>query len=489
MPLARAASWFALALTSWLVAITGCAVNPVTGESDFVLMSEQQEIALGRQYHPQILKETPPYEDVALTAYVQRVGERVAVQSHRSDLIYRFTVLDSADVNAFALPGGYIYITRGLLAYLNSEAQLAAVLGHEIGHVTARHSVRQQSTATATGLLGAVIAGASGVRGAGDLANIAGTAIVRGYGREHELEADRLGAEYLARSGYDPQAMLQVIKVLKDQETFELERAKEEGREPRIYHGLFSTHPANDQRLQEVVAAADRFRSPAATANGAEEFLRRLEGLTFGDSEREGVRRGNRFYHSALDFALEFPEGWRIENRPDSLVAQSPDNQGLMQFSMQDLNQRIPPQEFLRQRLGVQNLRNGESIELDGMPGYTGLADQNTPFGRLPVRLVVLYRDDQALLFAGLSKTEGQPYRYDAQILQTARSFHALSDSERQQAHAQRIHIVRATAGTSYAALARESAVPNHPEAQLRLLNGQYPQGEPGPGQPIKIVR
>ncbi|MFP5505931.1 MAG: M48 family metalloprotease, partial [Gammaproteobacteria bacterium] len=407
--------------------------------------------------------------------------------SHRPDLIYRFTLIDSQDVNAFALPGGYIYITRGLLAYLNSEAELAAVLGHEMGHVTARHSVRQHSAATATGLIGAIIAGASGVQGAGDLANIAGTAIVRGYGREHELEADRLGAEYLARSGYDPQAMLRVIGVLKDQETFEIQRAKEEGREPRVYHGLFSTHPANDTRLQEVVAAAGKL--PGAGANNSEEFLRRLDGMTFGDGEREGIRRGNRFYHRELDFTLTFPDGWRIDNHPDRLLAQSPDNQGLMQFAMQDLNKRIPPQDFLRERLKLANLRNGEAIEHDGMPGYTGIAEQNTDFGRLPVRYAVLYRDDQALLFAGLSKTQGQPYRYDPQILQTVRSFRRLNAEERALAEPQRIRIVRAQPGTGFAALARESAIPNHPEAQLRLLNGRYPQGEPVPGQSLKIVR
>jgi len=485
----RVPFWFAFLLLAGLAGLSACATNPVTGQSDFVLMSEEQEIALGRQYSPQILKETPAYDNPELAAYVQRIGAQVAAQSHRANLIYRFTVLDSQDVNAFALPGGYIFITRGLLAYLNSEAELAAVLGHEIGHVTARHSVRQQSTATATGLIGAVLAGATGVQGAGDLANIAGTALVRGYGREHELEADRLGAEYLARSNYDPQAMLRVIQVLKDQESFELQRAKEEGREPRVCHGLFSTHPDNDQRLKEVIGEANKYASANAKNNHADAFLKMQEGMVFGDSEREGIRRGNRFYHRDLDFALVFPEGWRIENQPSRLLAQSGDNDGLIQFSMEDLNKRIPPVEFLRDRLKLQNLRNGESIQHDGMEGYTALADQNTPFGQLPVRFVILYRGDKALLFTGLSKTKGKPYRFDAEILQTARSFHPLNDEERKLAKAQRLHLIRATANTRYATLARESALPNHPEAQLRLLNGQYPDGEPSPGQTLKIVR
>jgi predicted Zn-dependent protease len=183
----------------WLLA--GCATNPVTGESDFVLMSEQQEIALGQRYNSEILQEMPAYEDEKLTAMVQSIGEELAAHSHRSGLDYRFTIVDSPSVNAFALPGGYIYITRGMLAYLNSEAELAAVLGHEIGHVTARHSVRQHSAATTANVVGVVVSVTTGIQGVDDLTSMVGTAIVRGYGREHELEADRLGAEYMARSG------------------------------------------------------------------------------------------------------------------------------------------------------------------------------------------------------------------------------------------------------------------------------------------------
>ena len=471
-----------------LLLAPGCATNPVTGGTDFVLMSEDQEIALGRKLHPQILKQMPAYEDPALARYVRSVGERLAETSHRPGLIYRFTVLDSPDVNAFALPGGYIYVTRGILAYLNSEAELAAVLGHEIGHVTARHSVRQYTAATTTSLLGAVIAGATGVRAAGDLASIAGTAIVRGYGRKHELEADRLGAEYLARNGYDPRAMLRVIGVLKDQEAFERKRAKEEGREPRVYHGLFATHPDNDRRLQEVIAAAGRLGTGPAR-DGRDTYLDAIEGLVFGDSEREGVRRGNRFYHLALDFALTFPPGWRIDNLPDRLVARTPKGDGMLQFTMTDLNKRIPPRQFMIRRLGLRDLRYGEAIRLGELEGYTAIAEVNTAKGRLPLRHVVLYRGDKALVFTGGADRSADPFRYDADILRTVRSFHALSPEERVLARAQRIHVIRATAGTRFADLARNSPIPDHPEAQLRLINGYYPGGEPRPGERIKIVR
>src|SRR6056297_874118 len=304
------------AVLAGLLSVSGCAVNPVSGEQEFVLMSEGQELALGRRMHPQILEQYDTYDDPELQAYVQRVGEELAAKSHRQDLIYRFTVLDSDEVNAFALPGGYIYITRGLMSYFQSEEELAAVLGHEIGHVTARHSVRQYSTQQATGLgiaLGSILVPELRDRNVQNLLGSMGTALVRGYGREHELEADRLGAEYLARTGRDPEAMIDVIRVLKAQEEFEKERAEQEDREPRTYHGVFATHPANDTRLQEVVAAAERYHQGAYREEEREAYLRRLEGVPFGPSAREGVVRGDHFYHRDLGFGLRFPAGWRIE--------------------------------------------------------------------------------------------------------------------------------------------------------------------------------
>ncbi|RKZ34703.1 MAG: peptidase M48 Ste24p, partial [Gammaproteobacteria bacterium] len=239
-------------------------------------MSEDSELALGRQTHTQVIERYGRYENPALQNLVQRIGETLAANSHRTGLIYRFTVLDSQEVNAFALPGGYIYITRGLLAFLNGEDELAAVLGHEIGHVTARHSVRQYTAQQAANIgvtLGAILVPQMRTQNVGNLAGVLSTALLRGYGREHELEADRLGAEYLARTGYDPAAMLRVITVLKNQELFERERAQVENREPKVYHGVFSTHPDNDTRLREVVGRAKALQRPGTSAQPREQFL------------------------------------------------------------------------------------------------------------------------------------------------------------------------------------------------------------------------
>ena len=206
-------------LTLILLILSACSVNPVTGKQDFVMISESQEVQMGREYNAQILKQYSIYSDEELQEYVQSIGESLALKSHRPNLLYRFTVLDSPDINAFALPGGYIYINRGLMSYLSSEEELAAVLGHEIGHVTARHSVRQYSQSQLLGLLSAAVEVNSG-RTAGNIANLASGALLSGYGRDMELEADDLGAQYIFQDGYSPQGMYEVLSVLKDQEMY-----------------------------------------------------------------------------------------------------------------------------------------------------------------------------------------------------------------------------------------------------------------------------
>ena len=241
-----------LFLSLFIICLANCSVNPVTGKQDFVMISESQEIQMGRKYNAQILKQNPIYQDQSLQSYVQSIGESLAAISHRPNLIYRFTVLDSPDINAFALPGGYIYINRGLMAYLSSEEELAAVLGHEIGHVTARHSVRQYSQSQLMGVLSTAIEINSG-RTAGNLANLASGALLSGYGRDMELEADDLGAQYIYQEGYSAQGMYEVLSVLKDQEIYSKKIAEQRGQEPKSYHGVFASHPSNDQRLQEVL--------------------------------------------------------------------------------------------------------------------------------------------------------------------------------------------------------------------------------------------
>jgi len=259
--------------------LTACSSNPVTGKKDFSLISKDQEVAMGAQGHRDVLRSMKRYNNPGLQSYVNSIGQALAKKSHRNNIRYTFTVLDDPTVNAFALPGGYIYITTGLMAYLNSEGELAGVLGHEIGHVTARHGVKQQSASIASAILIDIISKRAG--NDGKSLNQLGTALIRGYGREHELQADKLGAEYLARVGYQPKSMIDVVSVLKAQEEFEKLQARQEGRQVRAYHGVFSSHPSNDQRLQEVISAAKSIKSSGTRATNHDGYLKRINGMKY----------------------------------------------------------------------------------------------------------------------------------------------------------------------------------------------------------------
>ena len=477
-----------LCLAASLLWLSACATNPVTGRQDFVLMSESDEISLGQRYNKQIAKQQPTYPDKALNDYVNRIGQQLAVVSHRSKLKFEFKVVDSTDVNAFALPGGFIYITRGLLAYLNSEAELAAVLGHEIGHVTARHSVRQHSASTATGVLGAVVTAATGVRGSQDLFNLMGGALLSGYGRKHELESDRLGAQYLVKAGYDPRAIIEVIGVLKNQELFETQRAKEEGREPRSYHGVFASHPSNDQRLQEVVAEAGKLPANKSAKTRREIFLRQIDGMTFGSGERDGIVRGNRFFHKPLDFGLTFPDQWSIDNQSDKLVATAPGKDAILQLELKPVTRGVSPHQLL-ESLGLRNISNGRSLKISTFQAYTVTAPVSINNATRTARFVVIYDRDNAFIFTGAHKINRDLGKFDDTIISIAKSYHKLSAQEQRQANSQRIEIITAGRSSSIASLARQSPISKHAAEQLRLLNDLYPAGEIQSGQRVKVVR
>jgi predicted Zn-dependent protease len=481
---------YCLILSLILISLGGCAVNPATGEQDLLLMSEQSEIALGRKTNKEVLQQYIVYDNPELQAYVNEVGQALAMNSHRNNLIYRFTILDSRDVNAFALPGGYIFITRGLMAYLNSEAELAAVLGHEIGHVTARHSVRQYSATQLTGI-GTVLASIfiPGMNQASNqLMQVMGTAFLRGYGREHELEADQLGAEYVARTNYDAESMLNVIRVLKDQETFETQRAKSEGREPRIYHGLFSTHPDHDTRLQEIVGYASKYQSQTESRKGEEEYLNKIDGLVFGDSSQQGITRGNNFYHESLGISITFPKKWNVTNLPDKLVINAPLGAATQQILLDDINKKISPREFMIQRLGLKSLRDDSSLTINGLDAHTGIATINTGNGKRNARFTVIYFNNQAYILVGVTKDPESMSHYDAAFMQTARSFHQLTEDERLLAQPLRLKIVETTDETNFKSLAEQSPLEQYQEEKLRLLNGLYPQGKANSKSLLKIV-
>ena len=479
----KSAVLFGGVLTALLLAV-GCAVNPATGGIDTVLMSEKKEISIGKENHEEILQKMPIYTEPEMNAYVNKVGQKVAANGHRNKLKYTFTIIDSPDINAFALPGGYIYINRGLMTYLNNEAQLAAVLGHEIGHVTARHSVRQHSAGTAASIVSAVLTVGTGSSAIGDLSNVAGSALVSGYGREHELEADSLGAEYLYKSGYDPQAMVEVIGILKDQEQFAKFKAREEGTQVKSYHGLFASHPRNDVRLQEVVGKAGKL-AESQKETYAGDFREHLDGIEFGDSDKSGVRRGSRFYHKLMNFTVAFPGAWKLQNSPNALVAYPSTQDAFLQLQVQGDLGNLTPEQFIAERLKIENLQQGEVIDQYELRGYTGIVPATGKRG--PVRIAVIYHNDQAYYFSGVNRRP-DGVNYDPFFTASIGSFRPLKSEEYKLAAGMRIKYIKATADTNYESLAQQSKSEKYAQEQLRLLNGDYPRGEPEAGQWLKIV-
>lgn len=468
----------------------GCASNPATGGADVVTMSEKKEIDIGRQMHPKILQQYGRYSDERLQAYVNDVGQRLAAKGHRPDLTWTFTVLDSQETNAFALPGGYIYITRGIMSYLNSEAELAAVIGHEIGHVTARHAVRQQSGATAAGVGATLIAVLTGSGSLANIANVASSALIAGYGRDMELEADALGAEYVGKVGYDPESMIDVVRLLKNQEMFEIQRAREENREPRVYHGVFSSHPDNDTRLKEVVASAGKVAAGEQRADNRDLYLSRITGLPVGPSEAQGVTRGTRFYHPHMGFTVAFPTGWLVQNQPTKLVGLTPQKDVTLQLFVMPYPPGMTPEQFLARNLQGTRTDRGEPLEVNGLPGYTAIAQNvSLPWGNKgPARYAVIYMNNQAFVFFGASRITSALVSRDAVLLSSIKTFRRLRQREFELADPDRIRVVRATPQTTIEGLAKTSAIEKYAAQQLRLLNDLYPDKEPTAGQPIKIV-
>lgn len=475
------------------LAVTGCATNPVSGKPNVVMGSTQGEKEQSRRYYQEIIRAYGLYEDQALQDYVQMVGMKVAKNSHLPDWEWKFTVLDDESINAFTTGGGYVYVHRGLLAYMTSEAELAGVLGHEIGHVTARHPARRQTRGILAGVLATGAAIMTGNSAVAQLANIGAEAWLQGYGRENEMEADRLGLEYATKTGYRPEAMAEVFKVFKQQESFELQRAKDEGREPRLYHGVFSSHPAPDARaVQAAKGAANITTEPeGGWIDNRDAFMRAIDGMPYGTSRAQGIVRDNRFYHADMGITMAFPRGWTIENQRDQILAYTKNKDAVMQITSPGRPDKKGPREFLLEKLKGASFSKGEALNVDGMEGYTVVTRRGSPLdgGEGPVRWVVLYRGNSTFLLGGASRASGAGLPADDGLfLSSIQTMRALKPSEYPLAQPYRLKVITATDKTNLDDYAKNVPVERYQKEELQLLNGLYPNGKVKPGQYVKVV-
>ena len=309
-----------------LFGLAGCTTNPATGRSQLTLVSEAQEQQIGLENATQVARAMPAYDDPALSAYVDGIGQTLAANSERPGLLWQFTVVDDTAINAFALPGGYIYVTRGILAWFNSEAELATVIGHEIGHVTGRHSVERLSRTQLAqlglgvgSLVYAPIADFSGVISQG-----LGVLFLK-YSRDDEREADMLGLRYMSREGYDPESAVRVFDMLGAQRN-----AGEHDGTPN----WLATHPTPEDRSERLQKLIDeQGASRAGTRTGETVYLQHIDGLMFGENPRAGFFEGNRFYHPDLAFTLQLPQGWQHQNLAQAVISSQPDGRAAVQLT------------------------------------------------------------------------------------------------------------------------------------------------------------
>lgn len=479
--------------------LTGCGsavVNPVTGQAERSVMSEQDEIAQGAQAHKEVLQEYGVVRDARVQAYVNNLGQRLAKLSHRNQLQWHFTVLDSPEINAFALPGGYVYVTRGIMAYLQSEAELAGVMGHEIGHVTARHgaqrATRQQDAGL--GVLAATVLGvvleSQGVTGAGrlasDVSQTAAAGFIASYGRDQELQADTLGAEYLARNAYNPRNMIHVIAALKDQERFAADQARAAGRSVSTGNNWLASHPSNDQRLQQITELADQYRGDYVD-EGRSRYLQAISGLAFGESAEQGVTRGQHFYHPGLGIALTAPAGWKIQNDATQLALVNAAGDAALLVRVAPKQAGRTHDEVIR-NLIKPSQGNAERLTLNGLQATRFVGSRANAQGQAQgVDATLVSGPDQTIyVLISTAKNATALRNANVALAQARSSFRPLSASERAAVKPWVLKTAPFPRG-GFAQLAKTSPVPNA-QAQLRLINGYYGSGAPTVGSLVKVI-
>ncbi len=421
----------------------GCATNPVTGRRELSLVSPERELQMGLEGYKAVSVEYGLYDDPALQAYVDSVGQRVARVSHLPSLTWHFTVIDDPSVNAFAMPGGYIYITRGILPYLNSEAQLAGVLGHEIGHVTHRHTAEQITQQQVYGLgLGVASALSETARRYGDVAQQALGILFLKYSRTDETEADELGVEYATRAGYDPREIPGTYAMLK--------RVSEQS--GQRLPGFLSTHPDpgdRETRTAELAKAAVQGKSGLVV--DGRRYVRRMDGVVFGADPREGYFVGDLYVQPTLGFQIGFPAGWQHQDSRAAVTAQEPNKQAVMQLSLADAG-TLSPLAYVQQLVqkGTLATAEGSPETIGGFAGWVGRVLMPQQQGEpLPTAAGFVRRDDSHL-YEVLGRSQQPGDANDAKIYASLRSFGAVADPARLDVRPDRVKVATVPASGTF---------------------------------------
>jgi predicted Zn-dependent protease len=484
----------ALILAAASVALAGCAnqTSPATGRQFFSTIDTKQEATIGAQEHPKILAEFGGAYDEkpSLNAYVNQLGQAVAANSERKDVKYTFTVLNSDEINAFALPGGYVYITRGLLTLANNEAEVAGVLGHEIGHVTARHTAERagqaqkaQAGAVVAQILGQIVGGDTGGQLAGAAAGEVAANYLGTHSQEQEFEADSLGVRYLGAARYDTQAMATFLDSLNNQTRLQARIAGNETAADA--YSMKQSHPRTPDRVQRAIALAGE-PAEGALVN-RDRYLQQIDGMAWGPDPREGVIEGTTFVHPGLRFAFQAPSGMKLQNSPSAVVGQS--NNAAMIFDLAS----PAPSGALTQYVasGWQKgakISDVQSFQVNGMEAATGTAAGTINGKQVAIRMVAIRQNAETVYRFMYATPPGNFNAMDKQFIASARSFRGISAEEASGYAPRRIRVVTVREGDTVASLAQQMQVETDPAGWFTTLNHLGANARLQAGQKVKIV-
>jgi predicted Zn-dependent protease len=475
-------------LSASLLISNSCAVNPVTGKKQIVLMSESQEIAMGAAADPEIVAQYGRYEDKILQDFITQKGNEMAAISHRPDLKYEFKIVDSEVLNAFAVPGGYVYFTRGIMAHFNNEAEFAGVLGHEIGHITARHSVSQQSKAILgqVGLIGSMILVPQVAEFAEPLSEGLGLLFLK-FGRDAERQSDELGVEYSSKIGYDAKEMAGFFNTLERQSS---------GSESAELPDFLSTHPNPGDRNIAVSKLSDEWKKKLNLIDpkvSRESYLKKIEGLIYGEDPKQGFLENDVFYHPVLKFQLNTPKGWNYQNKPQELEFAPKDGKAIIIMTL------IPGKSLEEAASNVVEKNNLQVLEsnqitVNGLNALSILADvkveqqkqqQQAPTVRT-LSYLIQYNDNIYHILGASSVTDFNSYSEN--FLQTMKNFKELKDASKLNKQPERIRIKPVKQSGTLKQALNSYNMPEKKQEEISLLNGMLLTDKVLAGSLIKIL-
>jgi predicted Zn-dependent protease len=466
-----------------LLAGAGCSINPVSNMPEVTLMTVEQEKKLGEEEAKKVEQQMGLLGDDALTGYVDAVGQRLAKESPRQDVPYQFHVVDMIEPNAFALPGGYVYVTRGLMALVNTEDELAGVVGHEIGHVAARHTVQRVSRQGPFALITNLVSGVTGffVPIVGDIVggvgNLAQSLVFSPYSRSQESQADEVGQEMAAKAGWDPAGLSTFLNTLGREEAL----LSDGPRKP----SFFDSHPATPDRVKNTTKHAKNLkqvsREPISPSHDA--FLAKLDGLIVGQSAANGIVQGSTYRHPDLNFFVQFPASWTVDNTPVQLAAAP--KEGGKAVALRAVAQGNDPLDGVRaleKATKTQLMSKAQTTTINGLPA----AKMQMGDSKVTVDLTWIAYGGMVYQFAGIAETRA--FESVRPLFQnTVQSFRPLTAEERNSIREKRLRLVKAQAGETVEALTARSGSA-WKAGQVAVANDLQTSDVLKAGQVIKIT-